>query len=73
MSGRPLTPRSGLARIAARFVALVAPPPCGICGRGHAAIGWMIDPFGRVSGRCPGCVGDPALPDSPAPLRRSKV
>ena len=73
MSGPPPAMRPGLPRMIRRLATLVAPPPCGICGRGHSAIGWMVDPFGRVSGRCPGCVGDPALPDSRAPLRHPKV
>jgi hypothetical protein len=67
MAGHPPTPRSGLARIASSLTALVAAPPCGICGRGHAALGWMIDPFGRVSGRCPGCIGEPVLSGHSAP------
>jgi len=53
-----------------RFAAtLTAPATCALCGRGHASTGWLVDPFGRVSGRCAGCVGDAptARPDNPGP------
>src|SRR5712691_549101 len=32
------------------------PPPCAVCGHGHAHVGWAVDPTGRVHGRCPHCV-----------------
>jgi len=59
MSGHPLAtaPRVGvLRRLAAT---LLEPPACVICGRGHASSGWLVDSFGRISGRCPGCVESP--------------
>jgi hypothetical protein len=40
-------------RLAARVTGL---PACVICGRGHAQIDWVVDSFGRVHGRCEGCV-----------------
>lgn len=37
--------------------ALTAPPACAVCGRGPASTAWMVDPAGRVTGRCTLCVG----------------
>ena len=37
---------------------LTEPPPCAICGGGHAASGWLVDPSGRINGRCRGCRDD---------------
>ncbi len=44
-------------RIAARLTGL---PACVICGRGHASTGWVVDSFGRIHGRCAGCVDETA-------------
>ena len=41
-----------------------APAPCALCGRGHASIGWAVDPFGRMHGRCPGCLDEGGAVDS---------
>jgi hypothetical protein len=51
-------------RLAARVTGL---PACVICGRGHAQIGWVVDSFGRIHGRCEGCVRDIELG---GPVRR---
>lgn len=40
------------------------PAPCALCGRGHALIGWAVDPFGRMHGRCPGCLDEGGTVDS---------
>jgi hypothetical protein len=51
--------RSGLRVAIRRFVARVTGlPACVICGRGHASVGWVVDSFGRIHGRCEGCVHD---------------
>jgi len=56
-SSQPLGPRVSRAvrRLAASFV---SPPPCALCGRGHAQTGWLLDPMGGMHGRCPGCIDD---------------
>jgi hypothetical protein len=46
---------TAIRRFAARVTGL---PACVICGRGHAQIGWVVDSFGRIHGRCEGCVHD---------------
>src|SRR6266849_3111352 len=70
MSGGRYDPRSGLGDVMRQFVAtLTASAICALCGRGHASTGWLVDPFGRVSGRCAGCAGDArtARPRNPGP------
>ena len=52
---------SAIRRFAAKVTGL---PACVICGRGHASTGWVVDSFGRIHGRCEGCVHD-LEPDSP--------
>ncbi len=45
-----------------------APAPCAICGRGRAWTAWVVDPLGRMHGRCPGCLDEVGTIDStPAP------
>jgi hypothetical protein len=41
---------------------LTGPPACAICGRGRASTGWLLDPSGRINGRCLGCLGDAPRP-----------
>jgi hypothetical protein len=55
---RPISLAAAIGDVMRRFTPLTAPPQCGICGKGHASTGWIVDPVGRVSGRCRGCVGD---------------
>jgi hypothetical protein len=49
---------------------LMEPPACAICGRGHASTGWLVDPSGRINGRCQGCVGDTPFPPPSKPSSR---
>jgi hypothetical protein len=35
---------------------VVGPPPCAICGYGHAQTGWAVDPLGGAHGRCLHCL-----------------
>jgi hypothetical protein len=53
----PLRPRLSRA-MRRRVAALTEPPPCAVCGRGHAAEAWQIDPLGGPHGLCPGCIHD---------------
>jgi hypothetical protein len=56
---------AAIRRFAARVTGL---PACVICGRGHAQIGWVVDSFGRIHGRCEGCVHD--VDSLARPIRR---
>lgn len=59
MSRERIATRRGVGAVLQRLTdVLVEPPACVICGRGHASTGWVVDPFGRIFGRCPGCVED---------------
>jgi len=51
-----LAPRSGIEDVIGRLAAtLMATPACAVCDKAPASIGWMVDPTGRVSGRCSFC------------------
>ena len=50
--------RSAIGDVMGWLEPLTAPRLCGLCGNGYASTGWMVDPVGRVSGRCLGCMGD---------------
>jgi hypothetical protein len=57
MAERSVAPLAGLGAFVRRISALLTEPPaCAICGRGHASTGWLVDPSGRINGRCPGCL-----------------
>ncbi|HEX9476582.1 MAG TPA: hypothetical protein VGA41_07990 [Candidatus Dormibacteraeota bacterium] len=53
---------------------VIGPPPCAICGHGHAQTGWVVDPFGGTHGRCPHCIDSVAVgalaPATPKPQVR---
>src|SRR6266851_80369 len=63
--------RSVIGSVMRRLPPLTLPPLCALCGQGYASSGWVVDPIGRVSGRCHACLGDapaarrenPGLPD----------
>src|SRR6266516_660654 len=60
MSGRPIATRYGAVGVWHWLTAVfLQGPTCVICGRGHPSTGWLVDPLGRISGRCPGCLKDP--------------
>ena len=50
--------RSAIGDVMRRLSPLILPPLCGLCGKGYASTGWVVDPIGRVSGRCQACLGD---------------
>jgi hypothetical protein len=50
--------RSAIGDVMRRLTPLISPPLCGLCGNGYASTGWIVDPIGRVSGRCHVCLGD---------------
>jgi hypothetical protein len=59
MAERSVVQQAGLGAFVRRISALLTEPPaCAICGRGHASTGWLVDPSGRINGRCPRCLGD---------------
>lgn len=62
MAGTSAQRRSFLGEVVHRFTDKVTSlPPCVICGRGHAQIGWLVDSFGRINGRCEGCADSDEL------------
>jgi hypothetical protein len=58
--------RSAIGDVMRRLPPLASAPLCGLCGTGYASTGWVVDPIGRVSGRCRVCLGD-----TPAARRES--
>ena len=50
--------RSAIGDVMGWLEPLTEPRLCGLCGKGYASTGWMVDPVGRVSGRCLGCMKD---------------
>jgi hypothetical protein len=71
MAERSIVTLAGLSDFARHLSELLTEPPaCAICGRGHASTGWLVDPSGRINGRCPGCLDDgPGQPPSRQPTR----
>ena len=65
--GQPSVARRGVGAVLRRLTDLLFQrPACVICGRGHASAGWLVDPMGRIAGRCPGCVGESKAPQRQA-------
>ncbi len=50
--------RSAIGGVMRRLPPLTLPPQCALCGKGYASTGWIVNPIGRVSGRCHVCAGD---------------
>jgi hypothetical protein len=57
LSGSTRALRSAIGEVMRRLTPLISPPLCGLCGKGYASTGWIVDPIGRVSGRCHVCFG----------------
>ncbi len=66
-SGSTRALRSTIGDVMRRLPSMTSPPLCGLCGKGYASTVWVVDPIGRVSGRCHACLGDapPARRENP--------
>ncbi len=53
--------RSAIGEVMRILTPVISPPLCGLCGKGYASTGWIVDPIGKVSGRCHACFGMPRL------------